>query len=268
MNVDISSWRGDWALVTGASCGIGLAFCRALAAEGMNLVLVARRADVLNELAVSLARDTGVKCLVLAHDLSEPDAPTELLRRVGEEGIRIRLLVNNAGAGHWGRFAGASADVHRQLMTLNAVAPVVLCRLFADDLASFKGAAVINLSSPAVYQPVPYMAAYAASKSAVHSFSLALSEEWRSLGVVVQTLVPGPTATEFDARAGAYGSALGEARASVESVVAASLGGLKRGDVLVTTAKGVFGQRIFGGLFPPAFVVRKVAAMFRPPAEH
>ena len=188
-----------------------------------------------------------------------------MAQAVAERGIRPRLLVNNAACGHWGDFSRADAGVYEKMVILNAVAPIVLCRAFADDLASHASAAVINVSSPAVFQPVPYMAVYAASKCTLHNFSLALGEEWREKSVRVQTLLPPPTATEFDAKAGAYGSALGAARVAPEVVVEHSLRALEQGSMLVSLAKGLLGQRIFGALFPPAFVVRKVAAMFRPP---
>lgn len=263
-NFELSDMKGAWALVTGASSGIGREFCVQLAARGINLVLVARRTGVLEELAAELRARAQVQCLTVGLDLSQADAPSRLKTLLEEKGVRIRMLVNNAGCGRWGGVATVPPDFYREMMTLNAVAPVVLSRLFFEDLVSFDSSVLINVSSPAVFQPVPYMAAYAASKSALHSFSLALSEEWRGQGVLVQTLVPGPTQSEFDVRAGAYESALGEARDQPSEVVASSLRALDAGKILVCVAKGTFGQRVFGSLFPPRFVVRKVAAMFGP----
>ena len=110
------------------------------------------------------------------------------------------------------------------------------------------------------------MAVYAASKAFVHSFSQALHEELSDKGVLVQTLVPGPTATEFDRLAGAYTSAL-TARGSTADVVTASLAGLDGGAIVAGNAKGLWKQRLFAGLFPPRAVVREVAKLFRPPAS-
>lgn len=266
MKINLSKWRGEWALVTGASCGLGLEFCRQLAASGLNLVMVARRDEVLASEAKAIASTSGVKCLPISCDLSESASLHSIPVRLREEGIRPRLLVNNAGSGKWGVFENADVIDIERMVGLNALAPVALCRLLAEELAAWEeGAAVINVSSPAVFQPVPYMAAYAASKSALHQFSLALSEEWRPKGILVQTLVPGPTATEFDHRAGAYGSGLGSERASPEVVVKASLAALASGRILVVTAPGVLGQKIFSTFFPVAFVLKKVADMFRPP---
>jgi short-subunit dehydrogenase len=123
---------------------------------------------------------------------------------------------------------------------------------------------VINVSSAAAYQPVPFMAVYAASKAFVQSFSQALHGEWKEHGILVQTLVPGPTATEFDAKAGAYESALTERDAPAD-VVRAALAGLERDVPVVNAAKGTYKQRVFAGLAPHAMVIREVGKMFRPP---
>ena len=261
----LSDLKGEWAVVTGASSGIGRVFATQLAARGVNLFLVARRQDLLDELGQRLRQSNGVECVALVQDLGCEGGAERVAKAVSARGVRPRLLVNNAAFGHWGDFSRASARVYETMVTVNAVAPVVLCRVFAEDLASHATAAVINVSSPAVFQPIPYMAVYAASKCTLHNFSLALSEEWREKGVLVQTLLPPPTATEFDAKAGAYGSALGASREPPEGLVELSLRALEQGSILVSSAKGLLGQRIFGALFPPAFVVKKVAAMFRPP---
>jgi uncharacterized protein len=148
---------------------------------------------------------------------------------------------------------------------LNTAAMVSICHHFLSDLTSFPTSAIINVSSPAALQPIPFMAVYAASKAFVHSFSQALYGEWSERGVRVQTLCPGPTATEFDARAGAYESALKEKRGSPEAVVKASLSHLAEDSPLVVTAKGTYKQRFFASLFPAKAVIRTVGKMFRPP---
>lgn len=266
----LSELKGEWALVTGASSGIGLEFATQLARAGVNLVLAARREDRLQALAQSLQQECGIRTRVVAVDLSACTAAAQMRRQLRAmhegESIRIRLLCNNAGAGRWGRFEeAASADYYEGLTVLNTTALVSMCRLFFDDLRSFPSSAVINVSSPAAYQPVPFMAAYAASKAFVHSFSQALHGEWKDYGILVQTLVPGPTDTEFDAKAGAYESALTE-RGTAAEVVRASLAGLERGLPVISPAKGTYKQRVFAGLFPPHMVIREVGKMFKPPA--
>jgi hypothetical protein len=173
-------------------------------------------------------------------------------------------LVNNAAVGRWGRFEDNPAEAYEAMIRLNTAAMVALCHAFLSDLATHLDSAVINVSSPAAYQPVPFMAVYAATKAFVQSFSQALYGEWGEKGVLVQTLVPGPTATEFDAKAGAYESAL-KGRGGTAEVVAKSLEQLARGAPVAVSAKGTFGQRLFSGLFPAGLVIRQVGKMFRPP---
>lgn len=263
-HINLEAWRGSWCLVTGASSGIGREFAQRLAAAGLNVVLVARRGDLLQELAQALSARHGVQALALPTDLSLPGAAHELREQVLGQGVRIRLLVNNAAIGRWGPFESSPVAAYEAMLQLNTLAMVALCHEFLPDLAAHPDSAVINVSSPAAYQPVPYMAVYAASKAFVHSFSQALHGEWGERGVVVQTLVPGPTATEFDAKAGAYDSAL-KGRGGTAEVVAESLARLAKGAPLAVSARGTIGQRLFAGLFPAGMVIRQVGKMFRPP---
>lgn len=257
------TWRGDWALVTGASSGIGREFALQLAAAGLNLVLVARRREVLDALAQELREKYQIEILVVGVDLTRPNAPTTVFAQVSQAGVRVRLLVNNAGAGRWGRFETVSVENYERVLQLNNQALVGLCREFFPSLSFFSRSAVINISSQAALQPVPFMAVYAASKAFLHSFSLALYEEWKKHGIYVQTCVPGPTATEFDEKAGAYASDLGE-RHAASQVVAKSLRSLASDEPLVTSAKGIYKQKIFNALAPSKFVLKEVAKMFRP----
>lgn len=262
----LSFQPSDWALVTGASSGIGRAFCLRLADAGANLVLVARRTKLLDALANDLAARYGIKTLVLAVDLSDPLAPSQIRRQMDEAEVRIRLLINNAAVGRWGFFEATKPEVYARMIQLNVGAMTAMCAEFLPHLSSHPRSAIINVSSQAAFQPVPYMAVYAATKAYVHSFSLALYEEWRSRGIHVQTLVPGPSATEFDATAGAYESAVLERRPPMEAVQAA-LVHLAESQPVVATAKGIWKQRLFAGLFPPRMVVREVAKMFKPPEK-
>lgn len=259
--------HGKWALVTGASAGIGQEFCRQLAAAGMNLFLVARREPLLQELAKSLETSHGIACRPLAMDLAAPDSADQLLAEVQAQDIEIALLVNNAGVGQWGRFQENARVPLEVSIKVNVTAPMMLCHAFFDQLVTHApDAAVINISSQAALQPVPYMAVYAASKTFLHNFSLALYEEWKDQGIHVQTLIPGPTQSEFDEKAGAYESKV-QKRDPPEKAVLASLEGLAHRRPVVASAKGTFTQRMFNGLFPPRMVTREVAKMFRPPNE-
>ena len=263
VDLDAADWKGQWALVTGASSGIGREFAWQLAAKGIHLALVARRATLLHSLATELTERYGTRALPIAADLADPSTPRLLRRRLEEEGIRIRLLVNNAAFGRWGKFELSNSAAYHDMLQVNAYAPVALCRELLPQLSSFPDSAIINLSSPAAYQPVPYMAVYAASKAFVQQFSQALHGEWTRHGILVQTLVPGPTASEFDTVAGAYASAI-EERSPPQEVVTASLNGLAKGDPVVSSARGTWKQRVFA-LLPSRLVIRTVGRMFRPP---
>ena len=261
----LADCRGSWALITGASAGIGREFAAQLAAAGLNLVVVARRKALLEALAAELSRQHGVRVLALPADLSETGAASSVRSRLAAQAIRIRLLCNNAAFGRWGRFEDGPLQLYERMLRLNACAVVAFCHEFLPDLASFPTSAIINVSSPASLQPVPYMAVYAASKSFVHSFSQALYGEWKARGVLVQTLVPGPTASEFDTVAGAYASRL-KGRGSAGRVVRDALHHLDKSTPVVNSAKGTFKQRLFVALCPPRTVIATVARMFRPPA--
>jgi hypothetical protein len=262
MTLKLAECRNHWALVTGASTGIGREFCIQLAAAGMNLIMVARREELLRKLETELAVRYKIQSLVLTIDLSKAAAAAEVRAQVDRTGLKIRLLCNNAAFGRWGAFEATPAKVYEEMIRLNTVTMVSICHHFLPDLASHATSAIINVSSPAAYQPVPYMAVYAATKSFVHSFSQALYGEWKDRGIVVQALVPGPTDTEFDVLAGAYASAL-KGRGSPVQVVRISLAHLERGDPLALSAKGTFKQRLFAGLFPPRIVINEVAKMFK-----
>jgi short-subunit dehydrogenase len=264
--MQLSDLKGHWALVTGASSGIGEEFARQLAQAGVRLVLVARREERLLAVVKRLREQYDVEARAIVADLADVTAVARIRDELDGAGIRIRLLCNNAGAGRWGRFEATDARVYDELNTLNTTTLVATCRRFFDHLAAFPSSAVINVSSAAAYQPVPFMAVYAASKAFVQSFSQALHGEWKEHGILVQTLVPGPTDTEFDAKAGAYESALTE-RGPAADVVRASLAALERGVPVVNAAKGTYKQRVFAGLAPPAMVIREVGKMFRPPGS-
>ncbi|MBK8754892.1 MAG: SDR family NAD(P)-dependent oxidoreductase [Candidatus Competibacteraceae bacterium] len=262
--MNLEDYRNSWALVTGASSGIGREFCLQLAPLGVNLVMVARREQQLKELAGELETRHSIRTLVLAKDLSQPSAAREVRQAVNTVGICPRILINNAGFGRWGRFEATPNDVYQQMIQVNIGAVVAFCHTFLPDLATFPSSVIINVSSGAAYQPVPFMAAYAATKAFVHSFSQALYGEWKDRGVLVKTLIPGPTATEFDAKAGAYESAIQE-RGNPSEVVQVAIKSLADDSPLAVAAKGTYKQRFFAGLFPASMVIREVAKMFRPP---
>jgi uncharacterized protein len=255
--------KGDWALVTGASSGIGREFATQLAQAGMNVVLVARRKNLLEIIASELTQKFRIRALSLPVDLSRTDSISEIHSRLAKEGIKVRLLVNNAANACWGRFEATSAGAYEEMINVNVTTMVLLCHRFIEDLASFPTSAIVNVSSPAAFNPVPYMAAYSATKAFVFSFSQALYGEWKDRGILVQTLVPRPTETELGTAAAAYSRAVRKT-GPVEEVVRASLDHLEGNNPLVITAKGVFKQRLFASLFPAKLVIKVVSRMFQP----
>lgn len=260
--VPIADLKGYWALVTGASSGIGRAYAERLAGHGLHVALVARRGDRLATIAGELAGRYGVSTEAIAADLAEPDSIDGIEAVLRVRDIRLRVLVNNAAIGHWGDFAARDEAYYARMIQLNNATMVGLCRRFLPDLRSHPSAAIVNVASGASFQPVPYMAVYAASKAFVAQFSFALHEELAKTGVLVQTLVPGPTATEFDALAGAPTALVG--RGSVDEVVDRSIARLASGHPFATNAKGTGRQRAFAGLAPFDFVTKTVGKMFRP----
>lgn len=261
----LSECRGDWALVTGASSGIGAEFCRQLANVGMNLVMVARRKKLLDDLSSELENQYHIQTTVLLIDLSEPNSAETVKNATIAKGITVRLLINNAAFGPWGSFEKTSAASYEKLVQLGSSTPIALCSLYLENLNSFPNSAIINVSSPAALQPVPYLAVYSAVKTCLHNFSLALYGELQNKGIHVQTLLPGPTATEFDAKGNAYNSKLGEERCSPTIVVKESLRQLDKNTPFVTTSKGTYKQRLFAGIASSKMVIREVKKIFAPP---
>jgi len=185
------------ALVTGASSGLGAEFASQLAARGHDLVLVARSKDRLEAVAGDLRQRHGVRADVFAHDLASAGAPERIVADLAAAGIAIDLLVNNAGFGTAGRFEEIPDGRDTDQLMVNVVSVVGLTRLLVPAMLARGGGGVINVGSTAGFQPSPYFAAYAAAKTFVLNFSLALREEYRGRGLRVLALCPGPTRTAF-----------------------------------------------------------------------
>jgi short-subunit dehydrogenase len=199
-------------LITGASTGIGLELARLFASGGAtaktpaittpyNLILLARSRPRLNEVAERLAAEFGVSVQIVTADLSHPKSPEEVFAYLSETGTQIDVLVNNAGFGANGNVAVLDAQLQLEMIQTNVTSLVYLTKLFLPQLIQRRGK-IMNVASTAAFQPGPHMAVYYASKAFVLSFSEALAEEVAPLGVTVSTLCPGPTRTEFQARAG------------------------------------------------------------------
>ena len=215
----MSELSGMRALVTGASSGIGAAIARELAARGVELVLTARRADALAEVAAACAAH-GVPTHTVIADLGAAGGAAALWAAARAHGP-LDVLINNAGFGYFRPFAEASWDRDAELIQLNVASLVELSRRFVDDRlaraaagGAERAAHLVHIASIGAYQAVPNMAVYAASKAFVRNFSEALHDELRGSPIRVTCICPGGTATAFHAAAGAgnYGR-LGEVSA-------------------------------------------------------
>ncbi|NAZ84154.1 SDR family NAD(P)-dependent oxidoreductase [Kineococcus sp. R8] len=229
--------RSATALVTGASSGLGAEFARRFAARGADLVLVARRADRLEELAATLRSEHGVTVTVVPFDLARPDAGRALRARLDAAGISVHLLVNNAGFGTHVPFLRSEPERVEEEITLNVSSLVDLTRAFVPPMVDAGRGAVVNLASIAAYQPTPGMAVYGATKAFVLHFTEALAFELRGSGVKVLSLAPGPTSTEFFDVAGPAASGGGRFQ-TAEQVVAAALRALERRSTPASTVSG------------------------------
>ena len=193
------------ALITGASFGIGMEFARIFAREGYNLVLVARSADKLRQLASELEKAHRTRSLILATDLTEPGAAAYVLDQTTRADIQVDVLVNNAGFGQYGLFAENDLEECLRQIQLNVTTLTHLTHLYLPAMIEGKTGRILNVASTAAFQPGPLMAVYFATKAYVLHFSEALANELRGTGITVTCLCPGATATEFHKRAKATG---------------------------------------------------------------
>jgi uncharacterized protein len=236
------------ALVTGASRGIGKCFAQALAKRSWDLILVARNLEALDQLAAELSGAFGIRVETIASDLTAAGAAAKLRAVTAERRLEVTLLVNNAGFGSRGEFSKLPPEEQSNMVRLNALALTELTHHFLPAMTARRNGAIINVSSTAAFQPMPYAAIYAATKAFVTSFSMALAEEVRNQGVTVVTLCPGRTRTPSES----------------ERVVADALREMERhGGMIVPrfiNKVTVFSNR----LLPRALSAKTVARVLRP----
>ena len=238
INVTQSSPGTKWALVTGASSGIGYELSKILAREGYNLILVSRNEEALQKLATELRAKHDVLARVIAKDLAASNSPQEIYGQLHEESIAVNVLVNCAGLGLAGKFSETDLSMELRMIQVNIVALTELTKLFLKDMVRRREGRILNVASTAAFQPGPLMAIYYATKAYVLSFSEAIFEELQGSGVTVTTLCPGPTKTNFQNRAGLAESKLFNAKRLLrtdEPVAVAELGfeGMMHGEAIV-----------------------------------
>jgi short-subunit dehydrogenase len=249
-------------LVTGASSGIGVELARLFASDGSRVILLARRADRLVELASEISGRPGQAAETLVADLADPAAPAAICQELGKRGLQVDVLVNNAGFGAYGPFAEADPAETLRLLQVNITSLTLLTRLLLPGMISRRFGRILNIASTAGFQPGPLMAVYYASKAYVVSWSQALANELAETGVTVTALCPGPTRTEFQERAGMAHTRLMRSRIMSASAAAeAGYRGLLAGKPVVIPG---FRNKLLASLarwLPPTMVVRMVRAI-------
>ena len=259
----MTEWRGKWALVTGASAGIGGALACELAAGGAHLVLTARRRERLEQLAKQLTEQHKVRVECFAADLARASNPEEIFAFTQGKGIAVELLVNNAGFGAYGEFARIALARQLEMVQVNVSAVVHLTHLYLPAMIERRRGDILIVASTAAFQGVPYITTYAATKAFDLLFAEALAEEVRRYGVRVCALCPGSTVSEFHQVAGQPDRTKGR-QESAEKVARVGLRALARGKSCVISGLGNYlgthGQR----LAPRGLVTRVAARLFRP----
>ena len=246
----------EWALITGASTGIGLELAEVLADAGFNLALLARNLDRLQVVSDELRAVHRIETRVLPIDLSVPGAAAKTFESLRD--VPISALVNNAGFGTYGPFAQSDLPSQSGIMQVNIVALVELTRLFVQPMLGRRAGRILNVASTAAFQPGPMVSVYYASKAFVFSFSYALSDELKDTGVTVTALCPGMTKTEFQKRAN-----LRESHSwpmmSARAVAEAGYAGMMKGKRVVIP--GVFNR--IGSFFARRVPLRLTSAIVR-----
>jgi len=255
-----------YTLITGASRGIGEAMARYCAAKKMNLILVARTKEKLQELAFKLSEEYNIDVKVHLADLTEQDIALKLYNWCKANTISVDILINNAGIGLYGRFEQLSVDEQLKLVQINQVAMVTLTHQFLPMLKEHSQSYILNVASTASYQPIPYMSMYAATQSFILSFSLAIRNELKRNNIHVSCLCPGPTATDFFDRSGLESLPVNshEIKMTSEEVAEFAIEGMLD-DVaeIIPGASNTIGA-YFSKLFPNNLVVKTVSNLFAP----
>jgi hypothetical protein len=254
------------ALITGASSGIGKAFARKLASLGRNVFLVARSEDKLIALCNELGRTNNIRAQYFVLDLSRPDAPARLFEEAEKRGLVVDLLINNAGFGSLGDFSRLELDRELNMIDLNVRAVAEITHRFLSQMRQRKQGTIINVASTAGFQPVPFMATYAATKAFLLSFSEALWEENRIHGIHVMALCPGVTETNFFEASRMQKPPMRAAQSS-EEVVEAALQGLARRNRTVVSGWTNYFMIEAQRLVPRSLIVRAAGRVLRPRSQ-
>ncbi len=254
-------------LITGASSGIGEAFARRLAAENHNLVLVARSEEKLHALCDELMLKYQITAHYVAIDLTEFEADKRLFEETEKHGLEVDWLINNAGFGSMGDFSKLELERELEMISLNIMALVALTHRYLQQMRSRKSGTIINVSSSASFQPLPFMATYAATKAFVTSFSEAIAEENRPHGIKVLALCPGATETNFFDAANIKEPVQVKGMQTPEEVVETGLNAVRKGKSSVISGWTNYAVAHLATFAPNSLVTKAVAKVLRPKVE-
>lgn len=255
-------WSGKWALITGASAGIGVALAEELARGGTSLVLTARRKERLETLAQRLSSTYNINTEVFPADLADSAAPEKIFSFTRDKGITVDLLINNAGFGKHGEFASTEKQRLLEMVQVNCAAVVHLTHLFVQAMVARRRGDILILASTAGFQAVPYISTYAATKAFDLLFAEALAEELKAYGIRVCALCPGSTESEFHAVAGQ--EKFKQGAESAQKVARTGLKALTAGKRYVISGVGNYLGAQSQRLVPRSLVTRIAGSMFKP----
>jgi uncharacterized protein len=251
----------QYALITGASKGIGKAMAETLAQRKHNLILVARSQVLLETLALDLSKSHGILVQVLALDLASTNAPQQIVDFIAKHKLSVNILINNAGFGYGGAMMANSDLENTAIINLNITALTRLSHAMVPLLQQNKPAHILNVASTAAYQAVPYLAIYAATKVFVLNYSRALRQELAPTGVHVSVLCPGGTNTEFSttARLGEKALKTGEkVNMSASEVAQIGIAGMLAAKAEIVP--GILNKlNVFGSWLLPKVLIEKIA---------
>tara|TARA_B110000438_G_scaffold291898_2_gene329479 strand:- start:141 stop:929 length:789 start_codon:yes stop_codon:yes gene_type:complete len=228
----MNTYKNKTILITGASSGIGECFAKTLNNLGANLILTARSEDKLLELA-----STMTNANVISGDLSKKEFPDQLYNKIKEKNLEVDILINNAGFGYSGKFLDTSMQNYNEMINLNICSLTHLTHLFLKDMVKNKKGGIVNISSLASFQPIPYFSIYAATKAFVTSFTLSLYEEYRDKNIRVLGVCPGYTQTNFNKRAQMSSKPVAGYLMSSQEVVDESLRAYEKGKFIIINGK-------------------------------
>lgn len=257
-----------FALITGGSSGIGFELAKVFAENGYNLILVARSAETLAKISSELQQQHHIHVDVLSYDLSDRNNVFELCKEVDRLGIRVDVLVNNAGQGCYGQFIDTDVQEELKMIQLNIDAYVILTKHFLAKMVARNEGRILNVSSIAGKMPGPYQAVYHGTKAFIHSFSEAIRAEVHDTGVTITSLLPGATDTDFFHKAHMEESKMLEQKLSDPSKVAKEgFDALMRGDDMVIPGAKWKAQIAASNFTPDATLAKMVMKQQEPSAK-